>query len=159
MRRPVTYEEVQTRYPQRVAEALARLRKSKSKWRNASPETLTWAYSWSKQAKAMSLFDVLAEMKNPQPKKVLTEQQRVDEEIGAYTLNLDIETPGAHYWSEKFSIDELPPEIVEEVRARIQADTKEKERIDALTPEQQEEELEELLKQLRKPGFFEIHIP
>jgi hypothetical protein len=156
----VTYEEVLTRYPQRVTEALARLRKSKSKWRNASPETLTWAYSWSKQVKAMSFFDVLAEMKNPQPKKVLTEQQRVDEEIGAYTLNLDIETPGARYWSEKFAVDQIPPEIVDEVRARIQADTKEKERIDALTPEQQSAEVEGLLKHLRgKPGFFETHIP
>jgi hypothetical protein len=108
----------------------------------------------------MSFLDVLAEMKNPQPKKVLTEQQRVDEEIGAYTLNLDIETPGAHYWSEKFAVEQIPPEIVDEVRARIQADTKEKEQFDALTPEQQRAEVEGLLKHLRgKPGFFEIHIP
>jgi hypothetical protein len=160
MRRLVTYEEALKRHPQRVAEALARLRKSKSKWRNAEPETLMWAYSWCKQVKGMSFPEMLASVKNPQPKKVLTEQQRVDEEIGAYILGLDIETPGAHYWSEKFSVVDMPPEIVDEVRARIQADMKEEARLATLTPEQRGAEVEGLLKQLRgKPGFFEVRIP
>ena len=116
MRRVTTYEELQRLYPEAVEQAVAKLRKSRSKHRKADPATLKWEYNWCVQCRAVP--------------KSFTSQQIADDQVARTYMTLSVAN---YYHSEQI---EPPQWLWDEVEEVYRQDQAEQARLAALTPEE-----------------------
>lgn len=155
METEISYSKMKKLFPNEVAEVMSKLRKSSSKEKKAKESSLTWSFDWRQQIKGMSFDEMLKSIGQPKPKKT------VEQKLKELRKSLLISVKGQKNRWIGFSkqINVIPDEVLEFYKSSYQEQEDEEKRIENLTEEQREKELEEDLKELRKyPGFVEITI-
>ena len=85
---PVAYDAALRLHPIAVEGAVAMLRKSRSKYRNADPSTLKWNYSWGVTTESQSFADVISNIKARKPRRRMTLDERVGDEVARSIVHL-----------------------------------------------------------------------
>jgi hypothetical protein len=153
----IPYEEALQNHPEAVQEALASLRKGKSKHRNEPPENFAWGYYWCVviESGVGSIRDVLSGAMSR-----ATQDMSIDAQVQDYGrrchVHLQLEKNRAYGRSERLP---TPQRFLDSYRQNLEERALEQARVDALSPEERQRETEAILQQLRKPGFIEIRIP
>lgn len=149
------YETLLARHPEAVEQAVAKLRKSRSKYRNADPATLSWRYSWGVVCKSYSAADLFNGKARAADERhrAMTIEERINDEARRSRVTLGVSTG---YYSDPLEV--VPPEIMNRIRADYLKEQEDEARVAALTPEQREKEVEGLLRQLQGPGFFTFSV-
>lgn len=144
---------LRTRYPQRMAELEGIIRKRRSKYREADFSLFTWGFEWCVQIKAVSIRDLL--LQGPPVQKEVSIEDQVKDYASRCFVSL-----AAHIGRSHWEIDllEVPEEIQDWHRQSLLERKAEADRYNALSPEEQQAELEKDLQQLRGPGFIELTI-
>jgi hypothetical protein len=132
MRFKITFEEALARHPAEVAEAIAEIRKSRSRDRNVEVEKMEWAYSYSISIPEESEPQVFASL-----------QSTYKRACGVVSF--------------KSPPQELLARLAQEKAKADEEDRKERERWAAMTQDERDREMNNLLQQLRgKKGFVEV---
>jgi len=160
MRLETTYELAKERHPEQVEEIIATLRRSKSKQKNANPEDLNWYYDYCKAVKAHSFMEVIenARTRAQEPPSNPCVEARVASMVEGLHFRL---SASRKHWIGTAQLNEgfVPPELIAQFVERAEEERAEQERIDNLTPEERDAEVQELLGELRQdPGFMEFEI-
>ena len=155
----IDYKTAKKRYPKEVAEIMKKVKAGKSKHRNSAPELWAWGFSWSVMIGGMigghDFAQMIAGVKEFPKKKELTPDEEVKDYAGRATVHLGAKI-GKAQWGSPDPI-EFPNEIAESVREGRKRQDTEKARFDALSPEEQNREINDTLRQLsRSPGFVAI---
>jgi hypothetical protein len=164
MKIPIPYEVVQERYPELISQVMSRLRSGKSKERNREASELTWYIDWGQQIKAMSFCEMLSSVGEPRddfPSRYDTATPENVKEFLGDSIFWGI-TGKAGRWEgySKSQGQDIPPELLNFYVAGFTKDIEERKRVDSLTPEQRQAEIDECLQILRKDsGFMEFSIP
>lgn len=154
-----TYEEALASHPDVVTEVIVKLRKSRSKHRNAPPETLTWSYEVGVRVQGYSFTDLFsgkAEVERAR-QAALTEQEEVAELQSKCLVSLQAGLGHAFYMapvpkaSPPKSVLDWSSKTVQE-RRRRQAEA------DALTQDERALVVEEAVKQLAPLGLVCITV-
>lgn len=153
MFKEVPYETLLRDHPAQVQAAIQDLRKSRSKFRGDPPESFKWGYDWCVLIKGGTLAEVLAS--KPQEPPSIDEQVR--EHANACHVRVLMQKKSSRFTSELLTT--TPQFILDNYREYLEERAAEYARFQALTPEEKQRELESTLKQLRGPGFVELHIP
>ena len=134
----IDYATMQARHPEAVAEVMEKLSKSTSKEKGRKPEELRWSYSWSTE---------------------ITGRDKNTVEDIIRRSRFSVQGRAGRWWGYATADVPCPPEIRKQLEDRIEKDRKEQERIDSLTPEQREAEVQDILSQLNgTPGFFHFKL-
>jgi hypothetical protein len=145
------------RHPAEVAEIVAKLRKGKSKVRDADPATFTWTYDACVRIEGSgTLAHILGGGAERAQRKwdALTLEEKVADTVRRTSVGISAKL--GRWWGGSGVIPN-PPEVAENARVNLMAQAAEQARADALTPEERRREVEGLLKQLgRDPGFAAI---
>lgn len=151
----ISYEEAFARHPKEVEQIILKLRRGKSKARLLPAQELQWSYECCVRIDGSgSLADLLAG--NIPKKKELSLEDQVQDEVSR-TGTMLMANHGR--WRNSEPVPN-PPEVAIRVRERLETDARERARFNALTPEQQDQERNELLRELSKsPGFMCVSIP
>jgi hypothetical protein len=151
------YEEMLRRHPKEVAEIVSKLRKGKSKVRDADPATITWTYEACVLIEGSGSFaDLLSgKMERAERKwNAMTLDEKVADTVRRTSTGICARL--GRWWGGSDAIPN-PPEVAENTRAGLMAQAAEQARADALTPEERRRETEDLLRQLgADPGFAAI---
>jgi len=162
---PITYALANARHPQQVAEVMANLRRGKSKNRLAAPTDLQWGYDWSVEIRSAPFSNIIEVLtgKAKDVKGLDPEPRTENEAVADYARRVYIllsATIGGKTWYSDTPVPPLPKEVEDQFRANFRRDATEKARIEALSPEEREAELQAALRPLsRSPGFMAIQIP
>lgn len=154
MRIDITYAQAMADYPQEAQEAIAKLRKSRSKKRKADPATLKWQYDWGTQVGGHSFQDLLngTAQNDAANRRDMTVKERIADEVSRTFVQVTVAGYGA-------KLTTVPAEIMREIIDHHTEEQREEQRIDALSPEERAAEVERLLGELRgTPGFFEVRL-
>lgn len=144
MKIDLTLEQAQSDYPNEVDQVVKELRASRSKSKGAGIEKLQFSISWSERVQSMSVGDLFS---GNTPK-----QFPLEERVFA-TLQGSVGRWAGY--SER--IQPCPKEIIALNEKHDKERLTEQARFNALDTEEQEQETEDLLSQLRSdPGFIEI---
>jgi len=160
----ITYKEAKKRYPVHVKEALARVAKSKNKYKHTHPELMHWCFDWCVRLEGGInggdfLKMVAGEKPFPEHKKPSSEDAEADDYFRRATITLAVRLGNTTYTSAG-KVTDQPKEIGDFIRKSFRDDAAEAARIAKLTPEEREAESNEILGQLRRsPGFVEMTIP
>lgn len=152
-----TYENALAAYPDAVNSVMDKIRKGKSKCRHDAPDSFEWGYDWSVQITrgVYNIHQVLQiasgqRQHDPEPEGV---EAKVADIIPRISVCISAKK-GRTTWLSAQRLPSVPPEIIAEYRKRFEEEEVEQRRIDALTPEQKDAELQDALGQLsRSPGF------
>lgn len=148
----LTYAQALKRYPVHVKQILTDIRASKSKHNKTKPEALDWNYDWCVLiTESGSLEHVLK--KSVKPRGSLEAQ--LQDQLRRTSVWLEASKAGLRR-SQK--LDAVPDAIREQYRKEIEEDIAEQARVDALSPAENQREIEALLGQLRGPGFMEFPV-
>ena len=154
----LTYDEAFKRHPSEVERITLKLRRGKSKARLIPAQELEWSYECCVRIEGSgSLADVLS---GAMSKRLKKEAQSIDALVEDEVRRTGtVLKASLGRWGDSAAVHN-PPEVAIKVRERLEADAQEKARFNALTPEQQNAERNELLRQLsRSPGFMCVSIP
>lgn len=150
----LSYEEMLRRHPAEVAGIVAKIRKGKSKHREADPATLTWTYQACVLIENSGSFaDFLnGKMERTERKwEAMSLEEKVADQMRR-TNTCVCASLGRWYGSS--DVIASPPELEQNARAALYAEAAENARLDAMTPDEREEEIADLLGQLSgSPGF------
>jgi uncharacterized lipoprotein YddW (UPF0748 family) len=140
----ITYAKALKDYPKETAEAVDKLRKSRSKHRKANPATLKWTYSWGVTIQCHSFMDLLngKAAQDGARRDAMSLQQRVQDEIGRTSVSVGV---AGHYYAR---LPNVPKEIEQGVLEAHKARLAEEQRVAALNPAQQQAEANEALRKL-----------
>jgi len=165
----VPFTEIQAAYPEAVAEAMAGLRKGRSKDRNVAPEDMEWSLGWGELIEGDCSFGGLMgrmrESAEDREAKWRAEKSRTVEERVADNLR---RIPGVSIEgrynrvcaSTMLPKGEHPEALVNHLRDRHREQYEEDQRILAQTPEEREQAAQEALEALRgTPGFMVFYVP
>jgi hypothetical protein len=149
----LSYEEALKRHPEEVAEIITKLRSGKSKSRNVAPEALVWSYQGSVRVEGSgTLAQVFAAASKP--RAVMSLDAKVADQLRRTSVGLHA---SVGRWYGYVELPVPPPEVEESARAGFVKEAAEQTRIAALTPAERQQEIAELLGQLRKSsGFMEF---
>lgn len=155
----LNYEEALKRHPEEVKKIVAQLRKGKSKHRGEPPENLSWSYSIAVRIESActSGLDLLTGKMHEEAVKwdALSLDEKVADTIRRTFTSLDA---SCGRWRGQELVPN-PPEVQIQTRAGLLEQQHERERVDALSPEESEKELQEILKELGKsPGFVVLEV-
>jgi hypothetical protein len=156
-----TYEVVKERYPEAVATAVARLRKGKSKHKDAPEENLTWSFDWSIRIDGMmngvQFFESLKTGGPPKPPEFDTfEEYWADYET---SVSVCLRAKIGRWQGCSEILPKVPNEIKEHQRPYWEKDKADKARIASLSPEEREAEVQECLRKLSgNPGFACVQV-
>ena len=154
MKLPLSYEDALAKHPDEVAEVIAQMRKSRSKFRNSDPSAWKWSYDWGERIEggAMSAADLFKPQK---PKPVLSLEERVEDCLRRCEVNL----------CGNGGYAPVSSDVIREVTTkRYQDEIAEEHRVAGLSQEERDEETREALAFLRGPrnkGFmsFDVVVP
>lgn len=150
----VSYTKLKKQYPDQVAEVEAKIKRSKNRLKNEKPNTFTWGFNWGVGIAAMNIGEfvqqVAKERRDPTEDEAVADYKTrvfasVSAIVGSTTYCSDGNIP-------------CPKEIEDNYRKSLRAEAADKVRFAALTPEQRQNEINDLLSQLRGPGFMEINL-
>lgn len=149
----ISYAHAVKRHPDEVKEAIAKLKKSKSKKRLVAPSKLKWKYSWCVQIKSHSFNDIVngAARRDAAKWEAMTLQERVNDEANRTKVHLTV--AGNGYWA---PLKSVPDEIMEGIIEAQTYASQERDRVLAMSEKERTAYLQDLLKQLRGPGFVAI---
>ena len=150
----LSYEEMLRRHPAEVAEIISKLRKGKSKVRDADPATITWTYQACVLIEGSgTLAHILGGGAERAQRKwdALTLEEKVADTVRRTSTGISAKL--GRWWGGSGVIPN-PPEVAENARSGLMAQAAEQARVDAMTPEERRRETESLLRQLgADPGF------
>jgi hypothetical protein len=156
MKIPIAFQIVSSRYPNQLLEIHSKLKNSKSKEKNVPLEEWNWNFDYCVRITngCFKLSDIF--------NKGVVPKHQTPQEIYADRLNntfCSITASKGRAWLQSSTLAELPQEIKDSWAKQKEDSIKEQKRVDSLTPNQKQEEINCLLKQLRKsPGFMEIKL-
>lgn len=156
MQIPISYPTAAGRHERLVEEIVKKLRRGKSKHKDAHPVTLAWFYSWSIEVPGFSFQEIIAGKASEEQARqaALTEDDLVGERVKRTRASL-YACIGRWYGTEP--LDEVPLEIVRLHEAAVRHEREEKAAFDALPQEEKERQAQEALEALRKdPSFVEV---
>ena len=153
----VPYQELLRSHPEAVQEALASIRKSRSKHKNDVPESFTWGFQW------VVLIEGSGTLADLFQQEQMEEAMSIDDQVADFArrCSVFVQLQKRHSRASSEKLQEVPAVILEPYRDRLQADQKEEARFAALPPVERQREIQALLDQCRKdPGFtaFEIDL-
>ena len=147
--RDLTYEEAMRLYPDQVAEVVLKLRSGKSKSKNTPWTELAWSYACCVEVnEGSTLEQVFMRLENPAE---MSGEARVADEVARTIVWLE---GRIGRWTGKSSRIATPPEVAANVRKSWEKRAAEEARAAALSPEERDSELTDLLRALGKGGGF-----
>ena len=151
-----SYEAVATVYPEAVAEIVAKLRSSKSKFKDASPEELDWTFASSVAAQSQGFSEVLdaakAKLVTKAPKP-LSAKKRLEDMVSRTEVYLMAKKDkGAQYYSGALAV--VPEVIIAQYKKSIADEDAEAARVATLTPEERRREVASAMRMLGGSGGF-----
>ena len=157
----LSYEEARRQYPDKVDEVMTKLRKGKSRHRDAAPEELEWSieYGVLVPGQLVTFADlIVGRVEDPRERRSrMSLDERVEEIVQGVTAYLRGKI--GRFIAFSSQIEGCPEEVRAAIRRGVEEDIAEEARVAALSPEERQAEAEEALRQLRKmPGFMEIRI-
>lgn len=155
-----SYKAAKKRYPNEVAGIIKRVKAGKSKHRNSNPNLWAWGFSWSVMIEGgISGADFVKMIAGEEEFPKAKEEMPIETEVKDYARRASVHLAakiGKAEWSSHNPI-EFPEEIAEMLRKDRKKEDAEKARFNALSPEEQNREMNELLRQAsRSPGFVAI---
>lgn len=153
MELPVDYATALELYPEAVAEAVAMLRKSRSKHRKADPVTLKWKYWWCVEIRAYTFTELLdgTAQERGKDRHEMTLDERVADEVKRSHVSVVVAN---NYHGKLGTVPDVIRELIEEGHKGNMA---EEARVAAMSDEEREARTQEVLQQLRgSPGFMEF---
>lgn len=135
----LTYEEALAENPAAVAAVLKTLRKSRSKLKNAAPETLSWSYGLALSVECLSLMDRLS------GKKEYDEDFTLDQKVADYMSRCTVWLSGGGYTAPVA----VPAFVGEDRRKYLEQLDAEQAAFAALPPAEQQAEIDKSLSALR----------
>jgi hypothetical protein len=153
---PISYTEAMRRFPVQVKEALADLRKGKSKDKGMPPKDMKWGYGWGVEIRGYhfkQLIDGTAQADRVKD-EAMTLDEAVADEVSRTKLGLWCKAGRGFGRSSNMPV---PEELVAEIRKRHEAARSQKEENAKLTPEERHKKIQELLGQL--PGVTAVSVP
>lgn len=157
MERPTSYTEVSRRFPTHVAEAVADLRRGKSKLRLMDPKDMKWEFHWATRIRSHGIADLLSgkAQADDEAEDAKSAEESAKDEIKNTLVKLVCKAGhGRGYSKSKMKV---PREIAAEIRKRHIEAKKEQEIADNLSPQEREAEIRKLLSQLG-PGVIGIQV-
>lgn len=163
MKLPISYEEAQKQYPTEVAACVASVRKGKSKDKNTDPSTWRWFFSWGESIEAVSFGSLIrsAAMARHKPAANPTPEEKLAAVLpNILGMSLDGVPPNKRTQGvASLTKGVVPAEVQAYLLNIYKEEAAEKARVDSLTPEQKEAEMNAALAELRKGGgFMELRI-
>lgn len=156
MKIPINYAIVATKYLKQMKEVETKIRKSTSKHKADPINTFDWFLDFSVKINAYSFQDILNGKDQKGQKDTLSIEDRVKEQMKNVNAFITAEKGRGKWFSDTSAKD--PTEIKEHYRKQFEADDAEKFRMSALTPEENQKEIDDLLKELEGPGFVKIMV-
>lgn len=155
-----SYEKVFKAYPDLVAQVVAKLRRGRSKFKNADPSVLKWTYEYCYSIQCLTFKQVLGNLQNPPPPKPV---QTVDEEVADYlrSCTVWIQASKSSFWanSEKLPTDPPPSWLERVFRERCEAQRKKDAEFADMNQGTKDKHVQGLLAQLSgQPGFMALRI-
>lgn len=136
------------RHPVEVAEIVSKLRKGKSKHREADPAALTWTYQASVLIESSGSFEDLISGKmelDEDEWDALPLEEKVADQVRLTNTAI---YASLGRWSIGSDVIPNPPEVETNARAGFIEEAAEQARADAMTPDEREQEIASLLGQL-----------
>lgn len=152
----ISYEAALANHPKEVAElqkeAAKKLKKSKAKNKGSSIDELTWEYSvCTRITNSGTIYNVLFKEKSH---KNYSLEEKIQDQISKTEVGLSATMNGA--WA-SCSISGVPEVVQESIRDSITKQHEEQMKFDNMSEEDKQQELQDILKVLRKSkGFIEI---
>lgn len=150
----ITYDRAMEFCPVEAQQAIDRLRKSRSKFRNQDPSTLPWEFFWGVEGRAESIGDLLSgrSAKREEAERKRSLEKRLEAHKRAIICSVCVKNYGA-----PLPRGTVPDEILNIELPCIIKEYEEEKRVEALTPEQRDEELRKLMQSMgMSPGFIAI---
>jgi hypothetical protein len=164
MKLPIPFTEINAAYPEVVAEAIAGLRKGKSKDRNVAPEDMEWALQWGVRVEGDTSFvGLLARVQETSEEREAKWRAEKSMPVADRLAGLLRRIPivsimGSYkraYAQATLPKGEHPPALVEHLTASLTAQWEADQRLLAQTPEEREQAAQEALAALTgRPGFM-----
>jgi hypothetical protein len=143
----VSYAQAKKSYPALVKEVETKIRGGKSKSKNDPMSSFAWSYRWGEQINGTDRYRFEA----------LSIEGKVQDAVSRCFAS--IQAVKGRCWANSSVCPTLPTEIEDVYRKHYTDNEAEDRRITALTPQQRQQEMGALLRQLsRSPGFFAITI-
>jgi len=167
MKIKISYERARTGFPEAVKEAVAKLRKGRSKHRNAAPADLRWSLSWGVRIEggAFSFKDLLdgTARARAAARRAMTVEERIADEVRRVFASVEAAIPTGHCYYGGAPLTPVPDEIVRYITERkteiYREEQREERRVAAMSDEERAAEAEQLLNKLRgTPGFVEVNL-
>lgn len=153
----IPYEVALTRHPEVVNACIDQVRAGKSKDKNTDPATWRWTYSWGTRVEATTLERLLRD--GPKEWSKMNVDQRVKDQVMRSLPVWLMGTPPNKRTCGRADLEPtyMPDEVQEWIRKGVTEQFDEEQRVAGLSEEQRQEELEAMLRELRKgKGFVEL---
>ena len=137
-------------------EAYKKLRRSRAKNKGKDTSELTWFISYCEEITGDHSIEDIFSGKRAQDefeKSKRGTKEKVDDIVSRTQASLGARMPGAYVSAE---LEEVPQVLRDEIHNRVLKDEAEQARVDAMSPEERQQNIEELLGELRGPGFIEL---
>lgn len=119
---------------------------------------IKWTYVWCQSIQSTNFMDIISGKAQQEAAKERTKtlEQRLADVKPCIGCSLKGQVGKK---SHTVMLDEVPDKVLDSYRTQFAKDIAEEQRVDALTDEQREAEVQSLLKELRKdPGFMEFRV-
>lgn len=146
MKVATTFKNIKANYPEAYASVMKQIRASRSKFKALAPSKFKWSFEVAQQCEAYSF------------QEVLDGHAQTDNKERNLIIWVAATTPKGAWWAERITV--VPQEVKDHYTAMDSATEAEDLRFNALTPEQQQEEIDGLLQELGSMGgFMAVHVP
>ena len=134
-----------------------KLRRSKAKNKGKSINELVWYITYCERVEGHSLEDIFSGKRalEAATKAQRTVKEQGDDIVSRTSALLCAKMPGAYA---NIALKEIPLVLRDEIHIRVLKEEAEQARVDALSPEESEAEMQELLSELEGPGFMALKI-
>jgi len=137
-------------------EAEKKLKRSRAKNKAKSVGDLTWFISHCLEITGEHTLAEIFEgtrARDEAEKSRRPTKEKVDDIVSRTHASLGAKCIGAHVTIE---LEEIPQVLRDDIHNGVLKEEAEQARVDAMTPEEREQDIQELLGQLRGPGFIEL---
>jgi len=156
MKISIDYNTVMERHPEEAKKIVEKLRKGKSKHKNDDPSTLNWFYSYGIKIEGCSgadLMDMIAKGKIPEDPRPDNVDEIVADQLSRVCLCLSADK--GRWWASGPGLEDYrPPEMIEQFKEQAQKELNERKRIENLSVEERQAEVNDCLKKLSKSSGF-----
>jgi len=154
MEMKITYEQAMADHPTEAAEAIALLRKSRSKHRKTDPATLKWQYIWGVEVRGntfQELIDGTAAAQGAE-RRAMGLEERIADEAKRTSVSIAVHGYGS-------GLPMVPTAIMHGIIDGSTEAYRQEQHAASLTPEQRAAEVQQLLAKLQGPGFAAFGVP